>query len=46
MSTESEQNPEPREAAGATGAGKHRGPVAEHDEGETPRGRHRRKDEA
>ncbi|MEU6768601.1 hypothetical protein ABZ916_39590 [Streptomyces sp. NPDC046853] len=40
--TNSERNPEPREAADTSGAGKHRGPVAEHDEAGTPQGRHRR----
>ncbi len=45
ISTESERNPEPREAAGTSGAGKHRGPVAEHDGGAAPRGRHRRQGE-
>lgn len=29
-------------ATAASGAGKHRGPVAEHDEATSPRGRHRR----
>ncbi|MFE6162364.1 hypothetical protein ACFQ7F_26005 [Streptomyces sp. NPDC056486] len=42
ISTESERNPEPREAAGSSGAGRHRGPVAERDEAGAPRGRHRR----
>ncbi|THC54063.1 hypothetical protein [Streptomyces sp. A1499] len=29
-------------ATATSGAGKHRGPVAEHDEATSPRGRHRR----
>lgn len=41
ISTESERNPEPRDT-GTGGAGRHRGPVAECDEGGAPRGRHRR----
>ncbi|MFI6086880.1 hypothetical protein [Streptomyces sp. NPDC051218] len=40
--TEPERNPEPREAAGTSGAGKHRGPVAEHDAPAVAQGRHRR----
>ncbi len=51
MSTETSTEPrwdtEPRQAAAAnttarSGAGRHRGPVAEHDEATTPRGRHRK----
>ncbi|WP_164551643.1 hypothetical protein [Streptomyces sp. WAC 01529] len=46
-STETQWETEPRQAATVNttardGAGKHRGPVAEHDEATAPRGRHRR----
>ncbi|WP_369218403.1 hypothetical protein [Streptomyces flavofungini] len=50
--TETHWDTEPQQAAtttaqgvtagDASGAGKHRGPVAEHDEATAPRGRHRR----
>ncbi|MEV7191423.1 hypothetical protein AB0N81_06395 [Streptomyces sp. NPDC093510] len=47
--TETQQNAAPQRPAtiptGAhVGAGRHRGPVAEHDEATAPRGRHRRQD--
>ncbi|QEU94692.1 hypothetical protein [Streptomyces kanamyceticus] len=53
-STETQWNTEPQEAAPArsglasrlSGAGRHRGPVAEHDEVAAPRGRHRKQDQA
>ncbi|MEU5773118.1 hypothetical protein [Streptomyces venezuelae] len=32
-------------ATASTGAGRHRGPVSEHDEQAAPRGRHRRQDQ-
>ncbi|MGW0533003.1 hypothetical protein [Streptomyces sp. NPDC003032] len=47
-STETRWDTEPWQAATASataqsrGAGKHRGPVAEHDEATAPRGRHRK----
>ncbi|MEV5975980.1 hypothetical protein [Streptomyces sp. NPDC052114] len=44
----STETPNDTEQAGATtpgGAGRHRGPVAEHDEATAPRGRHRKQDE-
>ncbi|MFI1676533.1 MULTISPECIES: hypothetical protein [unclassified Streptomyces] len=44
--TETRQNTAPMMSATApTGAGRHRGPVSEHDEQAAPRGRHRRQDE-
>ncbi|MFH8606043.1 hypothetical protein ACH4D5_00910 [Streptomyces sp. NPDC018029] len=47
--TETQQNTAPQRPTtvptGAhVGAGRHRGPVAEHDEATAPRGRHRRQD--
>ncbi|MFJ2769890.1 hypothetical protein [Streptomyces sp. NPDC087300] len=52
-STETQPNTEPQEAPPArsglaarlSGAGRHRGQLAEHDEATAPRGRHRKQDE-
>ncbi|QES41345.1 hypothetical protein DEJ49_10280 [Streptomyces venezuelae] len=48
--TETQQNTAPTMSATAStgahaGAGRHRGPVSEHDEQAAPRGRHRRQDQ-
>ncbi|MFK4064330.1 hypothetical protein [Streptomyces sp. NPDC029674] len=48
--TETQQNTAPQRPTTAPtgangGAGRHRGPVAEHDEATAPRGRHRRQDQ-
>ncbi|MFI7315528.1 hypothetical protein [Streptomyces venezuelae] len=48
--TETQQNTAPAMSATAStgahaGAGRHRGPVSEHDEQAAPRGRHRRQDQ-
>ncbi|MEU7579074.1 hypothetical protein AB0B50_15890 [Streptomyces sp. NPDC041068] len=46
-STETPRDTEPQaKPPRLVGAGKHRGPVAEHDEATVPRGRHRRQDQA
>ncbi|MFF1381003.1 hypothetical protein [Streptomyces sp. NPDC058308] len=48
--TETQQNTAPRwpstvPTGAGTGPGRHRGPVAEHDEAAAPQGRHRRQDQ-
>ncbi|MCX4663562.1 hypothetical protein [Streptomyces uncialis] len=42
--TQTDPTAEPQEAMGNAGHGKHRGPVAAHDEEAAPHGRHRRQE--
>ncbi|MCF3119763.1 MULTISPECIES: hypothetical protein [Streptomyces] len=45
-STETPRDTEPAAPTTPAGAGRHRGPVAEHDEATAPKGRHRKQPDA